>query len=444
VSIIHYKIKRLVKLTSLLVIVVLCIFEFIFNNQSGVFREFEAALLSLRWMLLVCLGVWCGTIIFLTFSLNDLPLIGLLLVTIIAYSIGYAVASWEPDAIVLLAGVTLGRGTRFVLVAGGKNNSETLTCHPSLVTFLFGLVVLLTFASWWHLDMPNNFYHGPRWMGFWDNPNTYGLLMGAGLTLAIGLLPINKKAESGKRKAVTIFLLVATVMMSVGLIFSYSRGAWVGTASGVLYLAREHGKLRWRLVLLGICLVTALVFSFWQSTVDTDAWYLKRLDLSRPSAQHRVSAWHGAVQMMRDHPLGVGWNRAVDVYDKDYSPPEDGAGALTMNSYLMLGTELGLPGLLCFVGYIWLCFRRSRPRFTLSRSLSAAGGEEVTVCRETVSLVTCHLLLQTACRAGTVTLLVAFWFDGGLFTMGIASVFWILLELGTSENTFEFTEKAEF
>jgi hypothetical protein len=28
-------------------------------------------------------------------------------------------------------------------------------------------------------------------------------------------------------------------------------------------------------------------------------------------------------------------------------------------------------------------------------------------------------------------LLVAFWFDGGLFELATASVFWILLELGT-------------
>ena len=44
----------------------------------------------------------------------------------------------------------------------------------------------------------------------------------------------------------------------------------------------------------------------------------------------------------------MGWNQAVNVYDKNYSPPEGGAAALTMNSYLMLGTELGLPGLVCF------------------------------------------------------------------------------------------------
>jgi hypothetical protein len=39
-----------------------------------------------------------------------------------------------------------------------------------------------------------------------------------------------------------------------------------------------------------------------------------------------------------------------------------------------------------------------------------------------------------ACRAGALAMLVAFWFDGGLFTLTTAAVFWILLELGSISN----------
>ena len=35
-------------------------------------------------------------------------------------------------------------------------------------------------------------------MGLWDNPNDYGMLMGAGVTLAIGLLAQNLKSEKLK------------------------------------------------------------------------------------------------------------------------------------------------------------------------------------------------------------------------------------------------------
>jgi len=38
------------------------------------------------------------------------------------------------------------------------------------------------------------------------------------------------------------------------------------------------------------------------------------------------------------------------------------------------------------------------------------------------------------CRAGAMVLLVAFWFDGGLFNLATAAVFWVLLELGADRS----------
>ena len=216
------------------------------------------------------------------------------------------------------------------------------------------------------------------------------------------------------KKMVSLILFISAGMMMVGLLFSYSRGAWLGTAVGLLYLATAYGKLKWRWVLLGTLVVAAAVCVFWHSTADTDQWYLKRLDLSRPSAQHRVAAWKAGFEMMRDHPLGVGWNNAAGVYGKDYSPPKGGAAAITMNSYLMLGTELGLPGLLCFMAYVGLALKgESRKQKHLNKS---------------------EFGIKTACRAGALVLLVAFWFDGGLFKLATASVFWTLLELGAERE----------
>jgi O-antigen ligase len=128
--------------------------------------------------------------------------------------------------------------------------------------------------------------------------------------------------------------------------------------------------------------------------------------------------------MMRDHPFGVGWNKAVETYEKNYSPPENGAAAITMNDYLMLGTQLGLPGLICFVAYVGLALKqKSEVRSQKSESLQQIGNRKSEIGN------------KTACRAGAVVLLVAFWFDGGLFTLATGSVFWILLELGAGVGT---------
>jgi len=46
----------------------------------------------------------------------------------------------------------------------------------------------------------HNFYPGTRWTGLWDNPNIYGMLMGAGVTLTIGLLAASPKVQSPRSK----------------------------------------------------------------------------------------------------------------------------------------------------------------------------------------------------------------------------------------------------
>ncbi|MGO8764783.1 MAG: hypothetical protein ACLQSR_06570, partial [Limisphaerales bacterium] len=177
----------------------------------------------------------------------DLPLIGLLLIAIAAL---FVAVSPAPDALTLLFGVTLGRGTQFLLKSGMVNaerdnqKSEASGQWSAVKIFLFGVAMLLAFSSWWHLDVAHIFYPGTRWTGLWNNPNIYGMLMGAGAVLAIGMLgersrlgcrstrPASNTGDANHEallaargaRAVPIFLLIAAGMMGVGLVFSYSRG----------------------------------------------------------------------------------------------------------------------------------------------------------------------------------------------------------------------------
>jgi len=86
---------------------------------------------------------------------------------------------------------------------------------------------------------------------------------------------------------------------------------------------------------------------------------------------------------------------------------------------------LGLPGLLCFISYVALCLRSPKSKVQSPKSGNGA------------SLDIGHWTLdspQVACRAGALAMLVAFWFDGGLFTLATAVVFWVLLELSQMRN----------
>jgi hypothetical protein len=528
-----YNMKDFITSLLLLAIVAICLFEYVLNRQCAIFREFEATFLSFQWMLLVCLTIWCGFFVFLTFSVNDLPLIGMLLIAIAVFVIGYTASSQSIDLLIVLAGVTFGKVGRLFLdpnrgsrIEGVESSCKNISCELKSQICLMGLIMLLAIASSWHLDNYDGSYHGPRWTGFLNNPNDYGLLMATGLILAIGLL-LQKlkfeklKAEMGEQKAEdggrkegqgedgswkmedgdkvrssefgvwswlrffaviksaivnwqSSILLVAALMMGLGLVMSYSRGAWCGTAVGLLYLAKAYGKFKWRYMVIGAGLVALGMLPFW-GTPDSASWYLKRLDLSRGSVQHRVAAWKAGLEIMRDHPFGVGWNKVVPIYQDHYSPPEDGAAAISTNDYLMLGTQLGIPGLMCFVAYAALCLGVGKMRKSArGDACPTGGGQETTrsgldetqgsletgdknvsgvtpetatgtvalpaVASPVMSPVTRHLspdaLLCVACRAGALAMLVAFWFDGGLFKLATASVFWILLELG-AETRFK-------
>ncbi len=45
--------------------------------------------------------------------------------------------------------------------------------------------------------------------------------------------------------------------------------------------------------------------------------------------------------------------------------------------------------------------------------------------------------LRAACLAGALVFVVAFWFDGGLFKLPTAALFWVLLELGANRGKVE-------
>jgi hypothetical protein len=418
-----------------LAILVLCLFSSLFSAQSVVFQKFEFVLFQLSWFLLSCVLVLFCFISLLTFCTDDFPLIGFLLISSGVYVL-VCIPKSAADLIVLLFSITLGRGAGILLRGEGFRSKEKnfMDLRSGIKGFSVGLLTLLAFSSFWHLDTAANLYQGPRWVGLWDNPNLYGTLMSVGAVLAVGLLAESQRLKSGKEnrhsefgarksflyffttkrmlpenasgaRGTLVFLLIATFATGAGLVCSYSRGGWLGAGIALLYLARSYGKLKWPYVLPVVAVLAAVFLFLWNNTPETAPWYFKRLDLGRPSAQHRLSAWRAGFQMMWDHPFGVGWNRTVAVFQEDYSPPDGGAVAITTNDYLMLGTQLGIPGLICFVTYTALCFRKIEPQ-------AAEFGSKM------------------ACRAAALAMLVEFWFDGGLFKLPTASVFWVLLELG--------------
>jgi hypothetical protein len=144
--------------------------------------------------------------------------------------------------------------------------------------------------------------------------------------------------------------------------------------------------------------------------------------------------------MMMAKPLhGFGWGQAEQVYSKDYRAARlEEAAAIQMNDYLMIGISAGVPALGCLVTYFGLLLRRSvvgRASSRADSSATSAGHPDSRSAKhglrltQFVSPVTRHPSLAPTCFGGALVLLIGFWFDGGMFKLPTAVVFWVLLEL---------------
>jgi len=354
---------------------------------------------------------------------------------LMAYAKNLPVIAQPAQVLVLMGCILLGK-CMSVLMSCRGGAIETVRRRLWVAGLL---TLLLAGAAFWH---PNAFHaygyrDAPRWHGAWDNPNTYGLLMGVGLLLGIGLGLRTTMSNSRRRGFVkargywlALFLfLVAVCATGLGLIKSYSRGAWVGAALALAYMAFQVARttclpttangprMRRNAVPLGIVLSAMSIIAFWNWR-HTEQTTVRRAfsagNANDFSCRNRLAAWEGGLQMMAANPwFGFGWGEPEGVYTRFYRPSRvpDGA-AVQMNDYVLLGSSIGITALGCFAMYLWLALAQK----------SKIENQESRITEVDWSKI--------ACRAGAVVLAVGFWFDGGLFKLATATPFWILLELG--------------
>jgi putative inorganic carbon (HCO3(-)) transporter len=160
-----------------------------------------------------------------------------------------------------------------------------------------------------------------------------------------------------------------------GLTATYTRGAWIGFASGVLALCPAVRTRRWLLVvgLLALGLAVLVGPQHLRERVQTIA------DPDDVTVKERIYMWRSGIAMWREHPwLGVGPGGVKREY-RHYTQAE----ALRKrtghvhNSALQILVELGVAGLLAWL-WIWAAFFTQAVRL-LRRLPVAAMGERALV-----------------------------------------------------------------
>lgn len=384
----------------------------------------------------------------------DLWLTLLAILALLRYALAYDIAARSMQVLVLMATIVFGNlvaiWVKWRCKLGHFSSSRVLVgddkARPCCIVSVIYILLFLLAASALYQPGASNFqYHAvPRWSGLWNNPNLYGLLMGVGVILAIAQITggLTWKINYERWQMALHFVLcgIALVFCSIGLFESYSRGAWLGTVIGLIYFAtkaksgtREDGSPKSKLLFSSWFIRNRLSLVIIFISISALACWQLRFSEFRPaqrlfsigntndfSWRNRVIAWEGAARMMIDKPyIGFGWAKAETDYSSKYLPSRliEGA-AIEMNDYFMIGISVGVPAMICFVMYIWSSLRSN---WTSSHS----------------ELLERNRSVQVVCRAGAVVLLVGFWFDGGLFKLPVAVVFWILIELGRIELPVE-------
>lgn len=220
---------------------------------------------------------------------------------------------------------------------------------PKRLMWVCGALVLGSIVtSYGVIDMhftgtPKQLVDGYRahWVEVYADPNRSAMNLAIVVPLAVAF--IARKETSWLWRAVCI---LAVVVAMVAIVFTFSRGGFIGVAIAMgIWALREKKKMR--SVLLGLALAVGLaVFapkSFWErnetvADIHEDA-----------SAMGRVYAWQVTSRISLDKPLlGVGAGSFRYAWPL-YAPPEAKHAYVAHNVFLDVIGELGWVGLLFFL-----------------------------------------------------------------------------------------------
>lgn len=310
------------------------------------------------------------------------------------------------NALVLLTGVVVGCAAQALIDADADMSRVVRR------VVLVAIPLFLAATSPFQPAVPHIYkYHDAvRWTGLWVNPNTYGLLMGAGLVLAIGQVSWKRIGWKTSHGLEFIFLIMAAALCGFGLLKSYSRGAWFATSCALMVLLwfRASQKLRRNLIPIALVILSGSTFAFWKFRYAENPLARRLFSAANRndfSWRNRVTVWRGSIPMMRDRPLlGFGWGEVESAYERSYRARRlDDSKAIQLNDYFTLATSAGVPALMLFFGVAVLSLRGQTAPDKFSSGHSST-------------------------RAAVLLLLIGFWFDGGLFKLATGPLFWTLIE----------------
>ena len=261
--------------------------------------------------------------------------------------------------------------------------------------------------------------------GIAEQPNTLGAFFVYYMFLFLSFFLVYRK------KFKTWLLLIPFALSFRGIMVTFSRGAYMGFASGLLgaFWHRNKilfvivGSLLWYAIANPWLLPAGIRYRMGQTVVRSHADVEDVVETLEVSSGNRVKIWRATIEMIKDHPWwGVGYG-AFPAYITPYSGGQFHE-VDAHNSYLLIAAELGIPALVIFLIIVGLAWWHTRWLYLRTKDLSTKA-------------------IALGFLAGLEGLLVVNMFGSRMDDQAVASYFWVLCALVMRGVLLERQERAQ-
>jgi len=229
-----------------------------------------------------------------------------------------------------------------------ENIKKVINGYIIGATFV-GIYAIITTIKYKYIDGNVNF----RAVSFSGNHmHAGGFLMMASITTA-GIFFQNLK---DKMKNYSILYFLSFIIITTGLVFTFTRGSWIGAIAGIIILAFIFDK-RYLLITIILLVVVSILL---KDTAVAKRFLSSFKPGQKTSASERLYMWESGLKILKDYPFGIGTDSLLKVYPKykNKNANEENQGHLH-NNILQIVVIDGIPGLIAFLWIfinMWFAF----------------------------------------------------------------------------------------
>ena len=383
------------------------------SPESGVIAIFFALpfLSTLQLCVLICLVFFsyilkliCGRRLF-RLHLIDFAVIGFLSVLIFGGIITLDVSGFKKMLLMVCF-----MGMYFVIKNIISSPAMVKRCMYALVSSSMFVSVYGIYQNYfselstkWQ-DVEMFFAIKGRVVSFFENPNVLGEFL-------ILVFPITLALMATSHRSYERFCLFVIALLNCWcLIFTWSRGAWIGCLIATVLFLCASSKYFFTAGLLSLPWFGAFIY------LKSDSLIWTRLtSFGDSSTSYRVGIWRGVLRMLQDfgiYGIGLGEGAFEKVYPL-YALSGMEAAPHAHNLYLQITVEMGIFALLIFLAFVFLY-----AQFSFS------------FCKSAMSRANKILCLGIFC--GTLAILVQGLTDYVWYNYRIFLLFWMVAGLGVA------------